>query len=87
MKTITIMGRPAATVVDLAEPTGPRPATGKHLEALGELENTAKALLKYIEAERSGVCDGQGFWIGRDPVLGLSTRLKFLAEQRIGLPR
>ena len=85
MRTITIVGRPSATIVDLTEPTGPRPAVGKHAEALVDIENTAKALLLRVELERSGVCDGNGFWVAYDPILSLARKLATLAEQRVSV--
>ena len=87
MRTITIMGNPTATVVALSEPTGPRPAVGKHAELLEDITQAANALLRLIEAERSGVCDGQGFWIGSDPILHATRKLVSLAEQRVGALR
>lgn len=87
MRTITIVGRPSATVVDLTEPTGPRPATGKHAELLGDIITNASALVRLAEAERSGTYDGQGAWIGNDPILDTAKRLAVLAEQRVGARR
>ena len=87
MRTITILGRPSATIVDLTEPTGVRPATGKYAELLGDITHATNALLRLVEAERSGVCDGQGSWIGSDPLLGTARKLAALVEQRVGVPR
>jgi hypothetical protein len=60
----------------------PQPAAGTHAETLVEMTETANALLKMIELERSGVCDGAGFWMIRDPVLNTARKLVALAEQR-----
>lgn len=87
MRTITIVGRPSATIVDLTESTGVRPATGKYAELLGDITHAANALLRLVEAERSGVCDGQGFWNGSDPILDATRKLVSLAEQRVGALR
>jgi hypothetical protein len=87
MRTITIVGNPSATVVDLTEPTGPRPAVGWRAEFLANIENTAKALLRLIELERSGVCDGAESWSSHDPILNLGRKLARLAEQRVGVAR
>ena len=40
--------------------TGPIPASGTHLEILGDLDAPATALLKLIALERSGIHDGLG---------------------------
>jgi hypothetical protein len=83
MKNITIMGGPSATTVDLTEPTGPRAASGRHAELLADLQNATARLAELIELERTGVCDGQGFWIGSDPLLDTARKLVRIAEQRV----
>jgi hypothetical protein len=55
---------------------------GTRAELLFEMTETANALLKLIELERSGVCYGAGFWVARDPVLNTARKLVALAEQR-----
>ena len=64
--------------------TGPVPASGRHAELLAELSQTANALIKIIELERTGVYDGfgQNFWTGFDSVLNTAQRLVVLAERR-----
>ena len=39
---------------------GPVPASGTHAEVLAELDTSARALIRLIELERSGVYDGLG---------------------------
>ena len=65
---------------------GPVPASGIHAELLAELDISARALIRLIELERSGVYDrlGQHFWTGSDSVLNTAQRIVKLAEQRIG---
>ena len=70
-----------------AKPAGePRPATGRHAELLLEITQRAEALIRFVEAERAGVYDGQGgFWLlDSDPILGTARKLVALAEERIG---
>ena len=59
-----------------------QPATGIHAELLVEITETARKLLRLVELEQSGVRDGEGFWIGYDPILTTAQRLVALAEQR-----
>ena len=65
---------------------GPVPASGTHAEVLAELDTSARALIRLIELERSGVYDGfgHGFWTDSDPVLNTAQRIVKLAEQRLG---
>ena len=69
-----------------AKPAGePRPATGRHLELLIELRQRAEALIRFVEAERSGSYDGGGhFWLLSDPILKTAERLVELAQERLG---
>ena len=66
----------------------PRPATGAHAELLAEISQSAKVLIKLVELEQSGICDGSGFWIGSDPILNTARKLVALVEQRAsnGMP-
>ena len=69
-----------------AKPAGePIPASGRHLELLVELTQGAERLIRYIEAERAGIYDGQGgFWLlNSDPILNTAKRLVALAEERV----
>ena len=38
-----------------------QPAIGIHAELLVEISQAANALIRLVELERSGVCDGAGF--------------------------
>jgi phage terminase large subunit-like protein len=40
------------------------------------------AFIIHDELEQSGVCDGAGFWVGRDPILNMGRKLLALTEQR-----
>jgi hypothetical protein len=83
MKTITVVGNPSETTVNLTEQTGPRAASGRHAELLADLQNATARLTRLIELERTGVCDGDGFWIGSDAILDTARKLVNLAEQRV----
>jgi hypothetical protein len=48
---------------------------------LREMSDTAFALIKVIELERSGIRDGDGCWSGSDPVGGITSRLASLIEE------
>lgn len=67
--------------------SAPAPASGRHAEALGDLEQAANQLLRLIAAERSGVFDGvgQSFWITEDAILRTAQELVRLAEWRVPL--
>jgi hypothetical protein len=70
-----------------AKPAGePRPATGRHAELLLEITQRANSLIRFVEAERAGIYDGQGgFWLlNSDPVLNTARKLVALAEERVG---
>ena len=68
-----------------AEQTGsPRPATGKHAEMLQDLKNAATRLLQFVELELSGVCGGNGYWVGNDPVVDAAKQVLKAAELRVG---
>ena len=70
-------------VVILPPPDGsPRPATGAHAELLEEISQAAQQLIRCVELERSGICDGQGFWIISDPIVNKARQIVTLAEQR-----
>ena len=69
-----------------AKPAGePQPASGRHAEILVEITQRAEALIRFVEAERAGIYDGQGsFWLlNSDPVLNTAKRLVALAEERV----
>ena len=83
MKTITVVGNPSETTVNLTKQTGPSAASGRHAELLVDLQNAAASLTKLVELELTGVCDGQGFWIGSDPLLDTTRKLVNIAEQRV----
>jgi len=72
----------AETVLFESTKRTPRPATGQHAELLEEITQAIAALTKVVELEKSGVCDGTGFWINRDPVLNAAKKLVALAEYR-----
>ena len=63
--------------------TAAMPASGAHLEALGDAEQAARALLNFIELERTGTFDdvGANFWVGLDPLLGAAERILALVKQ------
>jgi hypothetical protein len=69
-------------VIDLSTKQGPRPAEGVHLETLEEIKQVAARLVQFVELEKSGVRDGNGSWLLRDPILEVSRRLVTLAEYR-----
>jgi hypothetical protein len=69
-------------VIDLSTKQGPRPAEGVHAETLEEIKQVAARLIQLAEQERSGVCDGGGVWIGRDPLLAVARRILALVEGR-----
>ena len=81
---IMVSGRLATSVFSLAERKHftPHPAEGTHAEALAELRQAAARILELISLEASGVCDGAGFWINRDPILNAARKVAALAEQR-----
>jgi hypothetical protein len=72
-------------ILQRGKQVGPVPAIGVHAELLGEISQTASALIKLVELERSGIYDGFGhnFWVGSDSVLTTARKLVALAEQRI----
>ncbi len=69
-------------ILNVAGPAKPQPAKGVHAALLAEISQVASSLLKFVEAERSGVCDGQGFWLGSDPILSKAWQLVALAKKR-----
>ena len=72
-------------VIRAAEQTGPpRPATGKHAEMLQDLKNAATRLLQFVELELSGVCGGNGYWVGNDPVVDAAKQVLKISEHRVG---
>jgi len=78
---------PNTFILHVENQKAPVPASGTHAEALGELEIAAKALLKLIERERSGVFDGfagQRFWIGSDSVSDMAEKIVELAARVAG---
>lgn len=81
---IVVSGHLATSVFSVAERKkfNPQQATGTHAETLAEMSKVTEALIKVVELERTGVCDGAGFWIDRDPILNAARRLATLAEQR-----
>ncbi len=85
---IIISGDLATTFFSVGErkQTNLRPATGVHAELLAEISQAAAALSKLVELERTGVCNGAGFWVGSDPILDMARRLVALAERRAGEP-
>ena len=52
MKTITVVGNPSETTVNLTKQTGPRAASGRHAELLVDLQNAAVRLTKLVERSR-----------------------------------
>ena len=83
---IVVSGHLATAIFNVAErrQASPQPATGRHAELLEEISQRANALIRLVELERSGVCDGAGFWVGSDPILNTAQKLVTLAEQRVG---
>jgi hypothetical protein len=75
----------ATSVFSVAERKqfSPQPATGTHAELLAEITQGANVLIKLVELEQSGVCDGAGFWVIQDPILNIARKLVALAEQRV----
>jgi hypothetical protein len=64
--------------------TGPKPAVGRHLEILGDMDAVITLLSKSIALERAGTHDGLGnFWVGYDSVPSAAKKLVALAEQRV----
>jgi hypothetical protein len=59
------------------------PPTGVHAELLVDISQSANALIKLVELEQSGVCDGSGYWVGSDPILNTARKLVALVEQRV----
>ena len=51
------------------EETGVEPATGQRREDLEKIQQMAFELIKVIELEKSGICDGDGYWHGDYPVM------------------
>jgi hypothetical protein len=82
---IVISGHLASANISVAErkPFSPQPATGRHAEVLAEITILANQVLKFVELERTGVCDGQGFWIAYDPIVATIRKLAVLGEQRV----
>lgn len=80
---IVVSGHLAKSVFNVAvrKQFTPQPATGTHAELLVEISQAANALIKLVELERSGACDGTGFWVGSDPILNTARKLVALAEQ------
>ena len=66
--------------------TGPVPATGVHAELLAEIEEAAKALLKFLALERIGTyhADGRDWWTRSDPLMERAQVLVKLIERRAG---
>jgi|ERR1035437_970776 hypothetical protein len=60
---------------------GIEPATGQYAEDLEELSQAAFRLLKIIEAERSGIRDGDGYWHGSDVMGGTLAEIVHLFER------
>lgn len=81
---VVVSGHLATSVFSVAERNkfSPQPVTGTHAKTLAEMSKVTDALVKVVELERTGVCDGAGFWINRDPILNAARRLLVLTEQR-----
>ena len=60
----------------------PVPARGQHAELLNEIVEVATRLIAFARSELEGRCDGNGFWIGSDPILSTAQKLVNLAQQR-----
>ena len=55
-----------ANIAAFQKATGIRPATGAQAELLEESSQAAFQLIKFLELERSGIRDGDGYWHGCD---------------------
>jgi hypothetical protein len=53
-------------IAEWQERAGIKPATGQYAKDLEEMSQAAFELIKVIEAERSGIRDGDGYWHGSD---------------------
>ena len=49
---------------------GIEPAKGKRAWRLDEMLKEAHSLIQVLVLERAGICDGDGYWHGGDPVAG-----------------
>ena len=68
-------------LITIAKPTAVQPVPDYHAELLNEMAQVCADLIKFLEAERTGVRGGQGFWLGSDPILDQTQKLVTLAEQ------
>jgi len=73
--------RTEAAIAAFQEQSGIKPATGEHAELLEEIPQTAFALIKIVELQRSGICDGDGYWHGSDPLRGCIVDLSKFSQR------
>jgi hypothetical protein len=57
-----------ATIEEFQKAKGIEPAIGERARILTEISDAAFGLIKIIELEKSGIRDGDGYWLGSDPV-------------------
>ena len=67
--------------IAVAQRAAIQPVAQDHAELLAEMGLICQALVKIIEREKTGVRDGEGFWLGGDPILSHTQRLLGLVEQ------
>jgi hypothetical protein len=68
-----------AEIAEWQRKTGLKPS--EQQELLRQMSDTAFALIKVIELERSGIRDGDGSWSGSDPMGGIARDLASFIEE------
>jgi hypothetical protein len=64
---------------------GIEPATGERERILRELSDAAFDTIKFIELERSGIRDGDGYWHGGDVISHTTNKLTALCARLMAI--
>ena len=77
------MGTLTNTMIDEArEAAGFEMPTDAQLEVIAQMKRHTVDLLEALVLEEAGVCDGDGYWHGGDPIAMLAGKLDDLAQRR-----
>jgi hypothetical protein len=72
-----------AKIAAWQEASGIEPARGERLAACDALQELAFDLIKAVELEKSGICDGDGHWYGSDVLHSMVRSLGEMYERLV----